>query len=366
MARRTAGVAAVLLAAACGQGPAETQQQALVQVGEPAGALKEVNVRPFPYHGLGSFSVWAHPDGAAGPSTGVVRVRVRTTGGDEEQIELLPASGFLPRQLVVSMRDGEHLASLRARLGAARLRFGSFGITGENGLLHVVDGDPAAALARVRGWPEVRNASPNAVVSMDGAGPGSPVVGTLPMDEADPVPGNGTLELRPGETAAVEYRGADGTLASTDQAFDSRSDPDMRAFVPLLVREVERALYGDSVPRPQLLIDAGSFATAAWHASGQRISSTEAVAGLPSGYRVVSAPTGGRCRGSVFPRDCSDVASGTFLYTTGMFRTAVRYEMVASFRAPGTAPGCLLQQSFSFSWRAGAWRVDSSGPITRC
>lgn len=359
-----AGIAAMLLIGACGQGPAESQQQALVQVAEPAGALKEVNVRPFPYHGLGSFSVWAHPEGATGERVRV-RVRVRTTGGDEEQIDLLPASGPLPRQLVVSMRAGEHLASLRARMSAARLRFGSFGITGENGLLHVVDGDPAAALARVRDWPEVRSAAPNAVINMDGASSAT-VVGTLPMDEADPVAGNGTLELRPGETAAVEYRSADGALASTDAAFDSRSDPNMRAFVPLLVREVERALYGDSVPRPQLLIDAGSFAMAAWHASGARITPAEAVAGLPSGYRVVSAPTGARCRGSVFPRDCSDVASGTFLYTTGMFRTAVRYEMVASFRAPATAPGCLLQQSFSFSWRAGAWHVDSTGPITPC
>lgn len=364
--RRIAGLAAVLLSAACGRGPAESQQPALVQVGEPAGALKDVNVRPFPYHGLGSFTVWAYPDGAPGSSNGPVRVRVRTTGGDEEQVELLPASGLLPRQLVVSMREGEHLASLRARMSAARLRFGSFGITGETGLLHVVEGDPDAALARVRGWPEVRGAAPNAVVSVDGSSPASPVVGTLPMDEAGPVAGNGTLELRPGETAAVEYRGAGGTLASTDQAFDSRSDLDMRAFVPLLVRAVERALYGDSLPRPQLLIDAGSFATAAWHASGERITAAQAVAGLPSGYRVVSAPTGARCRGSVFPRDCSDVDAGTFLYTTGMFRTAVKYEMVASFRGPATAPGCLRQQTFSFSWSAGAWRVDSTAPITPC
>lgn len=358
-------MAAALLVAACGQGPAESQQQALVQAGEPTGALQDVNVRLFPYHGLGAVDVWAYPD-ASGAAGDPVRVRVRTSGGDEEQVELRPASGTLPRQLVVAMRDGRHVASLRGRMNASRLRFGGFGVSGENGLLHVVGGDPGAALAQVRGWPEVRSASPNAVVSLDGeTGRVGPVIGTLPMDEADPVAGNGTLELRPGETAAVQYRGAGGALASVEQGFYSRSEPDMRAMVPLLVREVERVLYGDSVAPPPLLIDAESFAQAAWTASGVRITAAEAVAGLPSGVQVVAAPRGARCRGTVYPRDCADVSAGTFLYTTGMFRTAVRYEMWASYRAPGTPPGCLWQQGFTFSWVAGAWRV-APGSVTRC
>ena len=76
-------MAAALLVAACGQGPAESQQQALVQAGEPTGALQDVNVRLFPYHGLGALDVWAYPD-ASGAAGDPVRVRVRTSGGDEE------------------------------------------------------------------------------------------------------------------------------------------------------------------------------------------------------------------------------------------------------------------------------------------
>src|SRR5829696_1942042 len=153
-AARMSGALAVLALAACGEGPAASQREKF-QVLEPAGGLLHVNPRPFPYEGLGSFEVDANADSAT--AAGLVRVRVRTSGGDEEQIDLGVQRGTLPRQLLVSMRDGEHAATLGARMDPAELRFGSFGITGSTGLLHVVGGDPAAVLARVRGWPEVRS-----------------------------------------------------------------------------------------------------------------------------------------------------------------------------------------------------------------
>jgi hypothetical protein len=331
------GCAALALAmAACGEGPAEPRQpEDFVRGPAASGLLASASVRAFPYHALGAFDVWAY---AADSATWAadVRVRVRTSGGGDEALDLAAMAGTLPRQILVTLREGRHVAELRGRMDAAQLRFGSFGVTGETGLLHVVGGDPAAALARVRGWPEVRSASPNALVSL-AAGGGArawPVGGALPMDEAAPAPGNGVLELRPDETATVEYRGASGEPVTVQQAYDSRSEPDIRAFVPLLVRAVERTLYGDSAAPPPLLIDAASFATAAWSSSGTPVAPSEAVAGLPAGYTVVEAPRGARCRQSVFPRDCADVAAGTFIYTSGMFRTAVNYEMVANFRSP--------------------------------
>jgi hypothetical protein len=81
---------------------------------------------------------------------------------------------------------------------------------------------------------------------------------------------------------------------------------------------------------------------------------------------VVNAPRGDRCRGSVVPRDCSDVASGTFLYTTGMFRGGGNYDLMASFRAPGTPLNCVRQQGFRFTWTGDAWRATPHGPASAC
>ncbi|HEX6370060.1 MAG TPA: hypothetical protein VF006_14160 [Longimicrobium sp.] len=362
------GAAVALVLAACAEGPVQSQQpEDFVRAPQASGLLASASVRAFPYHALGAFDVSAYAVDSATAAAGV-RVRVRTSGGDDEHVDLFRMAGTLPRQILVTMREGRHVAELRGRMDPSQLRFGSFGVTGENGLLHVVGGDPAAALARVRGWPEVRLASPNALVGMASVGgPRTwPVGGALPLDEAAPAPGNGTLELRPGETATVEYRAAGGEAAAVERAYDSRSEPDIRAFVPLLVRAVEGTLYGDSAAPPPLLIDAASFARASWNASGRQATASETVAGLPAGYTVVAAPRAERCRQSVVPRDCSDVAAGTFIYTTGMFRTAVHYEMVANFRSPATPRGCLHQQSFRFSWSGGAWRVESFGTPSPC
>ncbi|HEX2206361.1 MAG TPA: hypothetical protein VHG93_01660 [Longimicrobium sp.] len=358
------GCAAVALAG-CGEGPAEPRQERQAeQLLEPSGGLANVYTTPFPYHALGSFAVNASTDSVTATSGSPVRVRVRTSGGDDEQIELVKVEATLPRQLLVVMRDGEHVAELRARMNAEQLRFGSFGITGEHGLLHVVGGDPAAALARVRGWPGVRGVQPNALISVGGKRVWT-MMGALPMDEAAPAPGSGTLEVRPSEIVTVEYRTANGAPATIEWTYRSRSEPDIRAFVPLAVARVQATLYGDG-PRPPLLIDAESFATASWHASGTRVSAATAVSGLPAGFTVVNPPRGARCRGSVVPRDCSDVAQGTFLYTAGMYRGAGTYEMGVFFRAPSTPPGCVRQQFFRFRWIGGAWQVDAPNPASGC
>lgn len=364
---RIGAAALALVATACGQGPAEPRE--VTQISQPSGQLSNLYVRPFPYHAQGSFEIAAGADSATAFGQAPVLVRIRTSGGDDEQVEMAGASGTLPRQIMVSMRDGRHVAELKARMDGDQLRFGSFGITGANGLLHVVDGDPAAALPRVRGWPEVRSASPNAMVSIDLPGERRTtwtIIGTLPMDEAAASPRNGTLEIGTGETATVEYRGTDGAPASFAWTYSSRSEADIRAFVPLLAAAVERTLYGDGAARPPLLIDAESFAAAAWHAGGTRVPAAEAVAGLPAGYTVVSQPRGARCRGSVIPRDCSDVVGGTFIYTTGMYRGGGVYDMIASFRAPTTPLNCVRQQSFRFSLSGGEWRVESTGPDSGC
>lgn len=363
------GVASLL--SACAELPTLNERS------EVALHVEGLSMNPLLFQQTGALqiTVSGQPEDAAGAAA-AVPVVVYTDRGERETLLLLPLWEHTAGSLIVTMQEGSHVAELRPRLESVSARYTSLGFFGEWAALQIFEMNVHAAIQRIRRWPGVKSVERNQLVrfdGFDGIGDGTPrgdsFVGALPLEEGEVRAGDGRVQARLGDLLTVEYRHPDGTLYSRSLRLQVPDQPEVPRFLPLLVEAIEAALYDPATPqsaRPPLLIDAESFAVAAWQASGSTLAPAAVVADLQREHRLVGRQEAERCRLSVAPRDCSALAEGTFLYVSSIYRTPFSYEVVAAYRPPDAPAACLRQSAFNLAFTEGRWLLQDQLHLFGC
>ena len=360
---RAALAAAALLPAACRDAPAGPPDPGPV---EAAPLVDELAAHYFLFHRAGALSVTAvGPLPDAPPEGGRITLTARTDAGDHETLFVEPVDQAKERRLVVIVRKGMHVARLADRLDGVEARLADVIAWGYEGTLHVFGPDPASVLEELQRWDDVSQARVSEPFL--GVAPGRALYeGSVRLDEGEPTPGNGRLEVRLGDVVTVEYRPQRGPAVTATVAVRVPSEPDVAAFLAVVAPAVEAMLYGGAAP-PPLLVDAASFAREAFRASGRWPDTGEVMAKLPPDARVVSpAEEAPACSIDAMPRDCSPLHDGTFLQAQGVQRAPGAYDVVVNFRAPADPAGCLRQAEFVLGWTPGGWVIERQQVSVGC
>jgi hypothetical protein len=153
-----------------------------------------------------------------------VRLYLRSDAGDSETIDLgprlcgPPATAYDCTSLSILLKDGHRATDLQPVLASIPARLWLVSISGLLAGVRVFDRDRVDGAMRLL-------ASQPAVRAVERDSPGwtdtpplaafAELSGALPLDFAQPVRGDGTLQSRPGDTLRVSYRQPDGTTLSS-------------------------------------------------------------------------------------------------------------------------------------------------------
>lgn len=147
-------------------------------------------------------------------------VEIEVTSGDREEVGLYRRL-CAPRErdwpfhcfsFLALTREGTHVTDLADDVAANRGRLTTVIATGDGGVIKVLDPEDLLRTARrAESWPGVQPVSLNYLACVEStpvclAGVGSRLHLPVPVDTGAAVPGDGIVQIRPGDTITVTYR----------------------------------------------------------------------------------------------------------------------------------------------------------------